>query len=157
MQQISEALPRTASRAVRPVAETQGNILGKLTFLMGLLAIVALVAAGLSISSLASLTVLERREEIGLMKALGAEGWLVAGLFFSEMALESLCGGLAGFLGGVLLAKFVGQAVFGTTVAIHWPVLPVALLAALVVSLAGMWIPVRRAVRENPAQVLRRA
>ena len=157
VQQISEVIPGSASRAVRPVAETQGNILGKLTVLMGLLSIVALVAAGLSISSLTSLNVIERREEIGLMKALGAEGWLVTGLFFTEMALESLCGGLAGFIGGVLLAKLVGQTVFGTTIGIHWPVLPVALLAALLVSLAGMWMPVRRAVRENPAQVLRSA
>jgi putative ABC transport system permease protein len=157
VQQIGEALPGSASRAVRSVAETQGNVLSKLTFLMGLLAIVALVAAGLSIASLASLTVLERREEIGLMKALGAEGWLVTGLFFTEMTLESLGGGLAGFAGGVLLAKFLGQAVFATTVAIHWLVLPVALLAGLAVSLAGMWLPVRRAVRENPAHVLRSA
>ena len=155
--QIGEALPGTSSRAIRQVAETQGNVLSKLTFLMGLLAIVALVAAGLSISSLASLTVLERREEIGLMKALGAGNGMVAGFFLTEMALQGLCGGLLGFAAGQLLAKALGQVVFGTAVEIHWLVLPAMLLVALTVSLAGTLPPVRRAVREDPARVLRSA
>ena len=155
LHQIGEALPGTSSRAVRQVAETQGNVLGKLTFLMGLLAVVALVAAGLSISSLASLTVLERRDEIGLMKALGAGNGLVAGLFLTEMAVQGLCGGLLGFAGGQVLAKALGNAVFGTDVPIHWPVLPAIVLIGLAVSLAGTLPPVTRAVREDLARVLR--
>ncbi|MBI3935228.1 MAG: ABC transporter permease [Acidobacteria bacterium] len=157
LHQIGEALPGTSSRAVRQVAETQGNVLGKLTFLMGLLSIVALIAAGLSISSLASLTVLERREEIGLMKALGAGNGLVAGFFLTEMALQGLCGGLLGFVGGQLLAKALGQVVFGAEVEIHWAVLPAMLLTGLAVSLAGTLPPVWRAVRQDPARVLRSA
>ena len=153
--QIVEALPGSAAKAVRQVAETQGNVLGKLTFLMGLLALVALVAASLSISSLASLMVLERREEIGLMKALGAGDGLVAGFFLTETAAQGLIGGLLGFASGQYLANVLGQLVFGTEVEIHWLVLPTMLLVALTVSLAGTILPVLRAVRENPARVLR--
>jgi len=155
LHQIGEALPGSAARAVRQVAETQGNVLGKLTFLMGLLALVALLAASLSISSLASLTVLERREEIGLMKALGAGDGVVAGFFLTEMAAQGLMGGLFGFAGGQYLAKALGQTVFGTVVEIHWLVLPTMLLVALTVSFAGTLPPVLRAVRQNPARVLR--
>ncbi|MBI2820021.1 MAG: ABC transporter permease [Acidobacteria bacterium] len=157
LHQIGEALPGTSSRAVRQVAETQGNVLGKLGFLMGLLALVAVVAASLSISSLASLTVLERREEIGLMKALGGGNGMVAGFFLMEMAVQGLCGGLLGFAVGQYLAQAVGQMVFGTTVEIHWLVLPAMLLVALTVSFAGAIPPVLRAVREDPARVLRSA
>ena len=155
LHQIGEALPGTSSKAVRQVAETQGNVLGKLTFLMGLLTIVALLAAGLRISSLASLTVLERREEIGLMKALGAGNGMVAGFFLTEMAAQGLFGGLLGFAGGQYLAKALGQVVFGTVVEIHWLVLPAMLLVSLTVSFAGTLPPVLRAVREDPARVLR--
>jgi putative ABC transport system permease protein len=155
LHQIGEALPGSAAKAIRQVAETQGNVLGKLTFLMGLLAVVALVAAGLSISSLASLTVLERREEIGLMKALGAGDVVVASFFLTEMAAQGLLGGLLGFVGGQFLAKALGQTVFGTAVQMHWLVLPAMLLVALMVSFAGTLPPVLRAVRENPARVLR--
>jgi putative ABC transport system permease protein len=157
LHQIAAALPGSAPKAVRPVAETQGNILGKLTFLMGLLAVVALVAASLSISSLASLTVLERRDQIGLMKALGAGDGLVAGFFLVEMAAQGLLGGLLGFATGQYLAKVLGQTVFGTEIAIHWLVLPTMLLVALIVSVAGTIVPIMRAVRENPARVLRSA
>jgi len=62
LHQIGEVLPGTTARQIRQVAETQGNVLGKLSFLLGILALFALAAAALSISSIAGLTVLERRQ-----------------------------------------------------------------------------------------------
>ena len=153
--QIGQALPDTSARAVRQVSETQGGVLSKLTFLMALLAIAALLAAGLSISSLASLTVLERRQEIGLMKALGAQDWLVASLFLSDAVLQGVAGGVIGFFAGHVLAKVLGGVVFGAEVDMHWLVLPAVIAVALMVSLAGTWAPVRHAVREIPSEVLR--
>jgi putative ABC transport system permease protein len=93
LHQIGEVLPGTTARAVRQVAETQGNVLGKLNLLMAFLSAVALIASTLSISSLASLAVLERRHEIGLMKAMGAHDMLVAALFLTEMAAQGVVGG----------------------------------------------------------------
>jgi putative ABC transport system permease protein len=154
LHQISLALPGTTGRAVRQVAETQGSVLGKLTFLMTLLAIVALLAAALSISSLANLTILERRQEIGLMKAMGAQDWLVGCFFLTEMSIQALAGGVLGFAGGHLLAQLLGLAIFGAEVTLNWLVLPAVLVVALGVSLAGTWAPIRRAMREDPARVL---
>jgi len=157
LHQIGQALPGTTGRAVRQVAETQGSVLGKLTFLMALLAIVALLAAALSISSLANLTILERRQEIGLMKAMGAQDWLVGCFFLTEMSVQALAGGVLGFAGGHLLAQLLGRAIFGAEVTLNWLVLPAVLVVALGVSLAGTWAPIRRAVREDPARVLQGA
>jgi putative ABC transport system permease protein len=153
--QITEALPGTAARAVRPVAETQGNVLGKMTFLMGLLAVLALIAAALSISSLASLAVAERRQEIALMKAVGAQEWLVSGLFLAEAAAHGILGGTLGFLAGQGLARVLGRVVFGSDVAVNWLLLPIMLLVALAVTFAGTWLPLRRVARFQPAAVLR--
>ena len=155
LHQITEALPSTAARAVRPVAETQGNVLGKMTFLMGMLAILALVAAALSISSLASLAVAERRQEIALMKAVGAQDWLVSVLFLAEAAVHGLAGGALGFLAGQELARVLGRIVFGSEVAVNWLLLPIMVLVALAVTFAGTWLPLRRAARYEPAIVLR--
>ena len=155
LHQITEALPDTAARAVRPVAETQGNVLGKMTFLMGLLALLALIAAALSISSLASLAVAERRQEIALMKAVGAQEWLVSGLFLAEAAAHGILGGVLGFLAGQGLARVLGRVVFGSDVAVNWLLLPVVLFVALAVTFAGTWLPLRRAARFQPATVLR--
>ncbi|MBI1956193.1 MAG: ABC transporter permease, partial [Acidobacteria bacterium] len=137
--QIGEVLPAATAQQVRQVAETQGNVLGKLGFLMGMLALLALLAAALSISSLASLAVVERRQEIGLMKALGAPDGLVSSLFVAEAMGQGIAGGLFGFLAGQFLARLLGRAVFGSEVAIHWLLLPVILLVALALSLAGTW------------------
>ncbi|MBI4444162.1 MAG: ABC transporter permease [Acidobacteria bacterium] len=153
--QIGEVLPGTAASPVRQVAETQGNVLSKLLFLMMLLAVLALVAAALSISSLASLTVMERRQEIGLMKAIGAQDWLVAALFLVEASWQGLAGGLLGFWAGYGLAQVVGQQVFGSAVALNWLLLPIILLLALGVSLVGTLVPLSRAARYQPALVLR--
>ncbi len=153
--QIEEALPGVAARQIRPVAETQGSVLGKLTFLMGMLALLALAAAALTVSSIASLTVVERRQEIGLMKALGAPDWLVASLFLAETALQGLVGGTMGFLAGQFLARVVGRMVFGSEVVIYWMLLPLVLLVALAVAFLGTWVPLRRAVGYQPAGVLR--
>ena len=153
--QITEALPGTAARAVRPVAETQGNVLGKMTFLMGMLAVLALIAAALSISSLASLAVAERRQEIALMKAVGAQDWLVSGLFLAEAAAHGILGGVLGFLAGQGLARVLGQIVFGSDIAVNWLLLPIMVLVALAVTFAGTWLPLRRVARFQPATVLR--
>lgn len=155
LHQITEALPSTAARAVRPVAETQGNVLGKMTFLMGMLAILALLAAALSISSLASLAVAERQQEIALMKAVGAQDWLVSGLFLAEAAVHGLAGGALGFLAGQGLARVLGSVVFGSEIAVNWLLLPIMVLVALAVTFTGTWLPLRQAARFEPAVVLR--
>jgi len=155
LHQITAVLPGTAARAIRPVAETQGNVLGKMTFLMGMLAVLALAAAALSISSLASLAVAERRQEIALMKAIGAQDWLVSVLFLAEAAVHGLAGGALGFLAGQELARVLGRVVFGSEVAVNWLLLPIIVLVALAVTFAGTWLPLRRAARYEPAIVLR--
>jgi putative ABC transport system permease protein len=137
------------------VAETQGNVLGKMTFLMGMLAILALLAAALSISSLASLAVAERQQEIALMKAVGAQDWLVSGLFLAEAAVHGLAGGALGFLAGQGLARVLGSVVFGSEIAVNWLLLPIMVLVALAVTFTGTWLPLRRAARFEPAVVLR--
>lgn len=153
--QIGEVLPGVITRQVRQVAETQGNVLSKLGFLMGMLAVLALIAAAMSISSLSSLAVAERRHEIGLMKALGAQGWLISGLFIVEAVIHGIVGGTIGFGAGQLLAQLLGRTVFDAEVSLHWLALPIILLVALGVSVAGTWFPVRRATYIEPATVLR--
>jgi len=100
-------------------------------------------------------TVLERRAEIGLFKALGATDGGVAAVFLSEACAIGLLGGLAGYFAGSMLARRLALAVFGTAVSIHWVILPVCLAAALLVSLAGSVLPLRRALKVSPSLALR--
>jgi putative ABC transport system permease protein len=122
---------------------------------MAMLVAAALVAAGLAVASMMLATVLERRAEIGLFKALGATDARVAAVFLLEACAIGLLGGAAGYFFGSLLAWRLALAVFGSAVGIHWVILPVCLAVALFVTLAGSALPLGRALKISPSLALR--
>ncbi|NKF33955.1 ABC transporter permease, partial [Pseudomonas sp. BGM005] len=73
----------------------------------------ALLAAALAVGASAAASVIERRTEIGLMKALGAGSGLVGVLLASEQLLGAFVGGGVGYCLGIVLARLLGQRVFG--------------------------------------------
>ena len=80
---------------------------------MWLVTIAALFAAALAVGATSATTVLERRAEIGLMKALGASHRAVGAFFIAEQLLLALVGGVAGYALGVVLARALGIGIFG--------------------------------------------
>jgi putative ABC transport system permease protein len=153
--QIQQAIPEAQAKPVYHVAETEGRIVNRVSVLMALLVIAALIAAGLAVASMMLASVLERRAEIGLFKALGATDARVAAVFLLEACAIGVLGGVAGYLLGSLLAWRLALAVFGTAVSIHWVILPVSLAAALVVTLAGSALPIGQALKISPSMALR--
>jgi len=153
--QIQQAVPEARAKPVYHVAETEGRIVNRVGVLMALLAIAALVAAGLAVASMMLAMVLERSAEIGLFKALGATDSRVATVFLLEAGAIGVLGGVAGYLFGSLLAWRLALAVFGSAVSVHWVILPICLAAALVVTLAGSAVPLARALKISPSLALR--
>ena len=153
--QIQQAIPEAQAKPVYHVAETEGRILKRVGVLMALLVVAALVAAGLTVASMMLATVMERRAEIGLFKALGATDARVAAVFLLEACAIGVLGGVAGYLFGSLLAWRLALAIFGSAVSVHWVILPVCLAAALIVTLAGCALPLGRALRIAPSLALR--
>jgi len=153
--QIKQTLPGANVRVVRQVAETEGRVLGRLSALLWLVSVTALVSVALVIGSTSATTVLERRQEIGLMKALGAGRRRIVGLFVAEQVFVAVCGGLAGYLAGEGLGYAVGEIVFGIPGTGRLVLLPVVLALALAVTLAGSLWPLGRVARLDAAPVLR--
>jgi putative ABC transport system permease protein len=153
--QIREVLPGVEARAIRRVAESEGHILTRVSGLMWLVTLAALLAATLAVGAASATTVLERSSEVGLMKALGASGWTISFFFMAEQILIAIVGGVIGFGLGVLLARFLGQSVFGIPPALRLILLPVILVIAALVALLGSLLPLRRAARLQPAPILR--
>ena len=153
--QIKQALPGAEVRVVRQVAETEGRVMGRLSALFWLVSVAALLAAALVIGSTSATTVLERRREIGLMKALGAGQRRILSLFLAEQVLLAICGGLLGYAAGAGLGLVVGKVVFGVAATGRWVLLPVVLVLALAVTLAGSLWPLGRIARLDAAPVLR--
>jgi putative ABC transport system permease protein len=114
---------------------------------------VALLVGGVGVANTMVISVLERRREIGLRRALGSTRRQVRGQFLTEAVLLSGLGGLAGAVLGILITA-------GYALSQHWPaVLPVPAvaggigLAGLVGAIAGAY-PAMRAAALAPTQAL---
>jgi putative ABC transport system permease protein len=153
--QIADALPNVRVEQIRQVEQNQGRVLSRISGLMLLLTIAALVASALAVSAVMAATIIERRQEVGLMKSLGAGNGLVASLFLTEAGLLALAGGILGFLAGAAVAHRIGQSIFGSSITVHPVVLAVVIFTALIVTFAGSTGAVRKAMSFDPALVLR--
>ena len=153
--QLEEAIPHSHADPIRQVAQNEGTILSRIKGLMLLVTLAALLASALAVSAAMATAIFERRREVGLMKALGAGSLSVAGLFLAESALLAILGGLAGFLGGSLLAHQIGRSIFDSQIAIQPVLLPVILAIAIIVTFTGSAAAIRRAVHLDPVFTLR--
>ncbi len=153
--QIHEALPNVRVDQIRQVEQNQGKLLNSVSGMMLLLTFATLLAAALAISAAMAATVLERRNEVGLMKSLGASNGVVASLFFTEAGLLALAGGVIGFLAGAVLVRRIGVNIFGSAIEVHPVVLAVVIFTALLVTFLGSASAVRKAMHFEPAVVLR--
>ena len=153
--QIEEAIPGARGKALRQVAEAEGAFLGRLTLTMLLVTAVAMAAASLGVMATMTTTVVERREEIGLMKAIGAEPRQIARQLLLEAALCGILGGAAGAGAGLVLARQIGVQVFHAAVAPDPVTVPFVVGLAFVVTLLGAALPTRRAARLDPLVTLR--
>jgi putative ABC transport system permease protein len=152
---IEEVLPGTDVRVIRRVAEGEGTILTRVRALLWMVTLAALLAAALAVGASAAASVIERRTEIGLMKALGAGSGTVGFLLAAEQLVLAFVGGGIGYSLGMILARLVGQKIFGVAPAPSLLVLVAVLALAAGVTLLGSAIPLRRASRYEPAPILR--
>lgn len=154
--QIKEVLPGADVGPIRQISEAEAGFLTRIGLLMALLTLIALAGSALAVMTTMTASVMERRGEIGLMKAIGADHLQIAAIFLSESSLIGLVGGGAGYLLGLGLAQVLSRWVFSTGGQVPAVVLPVTLFLALGVALFGSILPIRQAVRFEPVMLLRK-
>jgi putative ABC transport system permease protein len=152
---IQQVLPGSDVRVIHRIADGEGRILSHVQTLLWFVTLAALLAAALAVGASSAASVIERRSEIGLMKALGAGSGTIGFLLAAEQLLLALAGGAAGYVIGILLARIVGQRIFGVAPQPSLLVLAVIVGLAAAVTLIGSAIPLRRAARYEPAPILR--
>jgi putative ABC transport system permease protein len=132
---------------------------------LGIFGSLALAVASIGIVNTLVMAILERRREIGIMKAIGASDADVRKLFFAEAGAMGIFGGVI----GVILGWAIGQVInFGTNIylksqsippehfwAVPWWLVVFAIGFAFVVSLVSGLYPAGRAARLDPVQALR--
>jgi len=152
---IKQVLPGADVRVIRRVAEGEGQILARVRMLLWLVTGAALLAAALAVGASAAASVIERRTEIGLMKALGAGSGTVGFLLAAEQLLLAFVGGGIGYALGIILARLLGERIFGAAPEPSVIVFLVIVALAIGVTLLGSAIPLRRASHYEPAPILR--
>lgn len=141
-----------------PVSKITSGDTRIITMLDTLFWVVAVVVLGLTlvgVSTTMTVIVSERRNEIGLRKALGASSRSIAVEFYTEAACLGLIGGLIGTAIGYALARAVGIGVFEQPIGFSWWLALLSVLLSALVAVIASAGPVQGATRIDPALVLR--
>ena len=160
---VADAVNRAADAAgqgvrAEPVSKITSGDTRIITMLDTLFWVVAVVVLGLTlvgVSTTMTVIVSERRNEIGLRKALGASSRSIAVEFYTEAACLGLIGGLIGTAIGYALARAVGIGVFEQPIGFSWWLALLSVLLSALVAVIASAGPVQGATRIDPALVLR--
>ena len=152
---LRQQLPGLSVSPVRQLVEGESRIVDRTDALM--LAAVLLIALTVAVSVLATLSasVLERRRDFALMKALGGSERQLTALFLLEALTLALAGVVAGFLLGSAAAWLIGKLNFSTATLPHPAVLGPVLLLNLLIAAAAALLPARVLRRLSPAALLK--
>ncbi len=152
--QIQEVITGSIASAVRQVAEGEGAILDKTKLLMILITGLSLLGSALGISNLVTASVMERAQEIGLLKAIGARDHSITGVIMVEILITALIGTVAGYFLGMGFAQLIGKSVFASAVEMKPMVIPIVAGLIALVTIAGSIPAIRMVLRLRPAEVL---
>lgn len=142
-------------QAIKQISKSEGIILEKIKSLVYLVVLVILLSTLLCVSTTMMTMVIERRKEIGLRKALGAQNVSIVKEFLGEGVLLGLGGGLAGALLGLGLAQIIGQSVFHSYISLRFEVIVMVTFMSVLVAAIASVLPVRTAVGVEPALILK--
>lgn len=149
--------PNTAVKAqtVTKITSSDTRIIAMLQTLFWIVSLVVLVLTLVGVGTTISSIVSQRRNEIGLRKALGADSRALGVEFYVESGIYGLIGGLLGTAIGYVLARVLCSTVFGRALGLNWLLCVGSLLLSVAIAVIASIPPVRRATRIDPAIVLR--
>ena len=130
------------------------EISGTFTLLMGLISGISLLVGGVVIMNIMLISVSERKNEIGLRKAVGARSKDILFQFVLESLAVTFSGGLLGLLVGILGVNIM-VIVTNTPAAVSWEAFALAFGFAFVVGVIFGVQPARKAARLDPVEALR--
>jgi putative ABC transport system permease protein len=152
--QLARAVPGYDVRPIRQVTEAEGNLLSRTRLLIVSMVVLILVLTALCVLATMAALAMERREDVGLMKALGGSISRIVALFLSEVGVLGAVGGLIGCVAGVALSQWMGQRVFGASIAPRWEIFPLTIALMVLVAMAGA-LPLQLLGKVKPAVILR--
>ncbi len=140
---------------------TQVNtMLGGVTFMLSAIGFISLIVGGIGIMNSMFTNVLERTNEIGIMKSIGAKNKDIMQIFLIEAGIIGLVGGIIGAIFGQILTLYIADIITRANflpidISLNYPVLGGMILFAVIISLIAGYLPARRAAKLKPVDALR--
>lgn len=154
VEQLQAGLGDAEGRPVRQLTEGEAKIYSRISGLLSATVVIVLLLTGLCVMAAMTNVAMERRNDVGLMKAIGGATRRVLRLFLAEAALLGLTGGLIGAAAGIFLSIWLGKQVFGVAAQPRLIVYPVAVALTMIVAILSAY-PLRRLASVRPASVFR--
>jgi putative ABC transport system permease protein len=155
MARLRRELPELQVQPVRQLVEGESRIVDRTHALMyGAVLLIALTVA-VSVLATLSASVLERRRDFALMKALGGSQMQLMGMFLLEALVLAMAGVVVGFMVGSAAAWAISEANFHTATLPRLSVLPLVLLLNVVIAAMAALFPVRVLRGLQPAALLK--
>jgi len=152
--QLAQRMPGLEVRPLRQIAQAEGQLLARVQDLLFWSVGLILVLTSLCVLATTLALAIERRADVGLMKALGGQMTRIVRLFMAEAGLLGAVGGISGAVLGTLLSAWIGRQVFGTPTSLRFEVIPLILAVMVAVALLGA-LPLRLLSHVRPGIVLR--
>ncbi len=154
-QRIEQDLPEVIPQLIKRITRSETTVLEKLQTLVYLVTAIILVLTMICVATTMMAMVMERRKEIGLKKAIGAENRSIVSEFMGTGVVIGILGGGLGCVIGYFFALAISFSVFGRTISLVPSIIVMTLILSIFVTVIACILPVRRAVRIEPALVLR--
>jgi putative ABC transport system permease protein len=151
---LRQQLPQADIRPISQFTEGEAKIYNRISGLLTATVVIVLLLTGLCVMAAMTNVAMERRNDVGLMKAIGGATRRVLRLFMMEAALLGLAGGLIGGGAGIFLSIWLGKQVFGVAAQPRLIVYPVTVALTTIVAILSAY-PLRRLASVRPASVFR--
>ena len=151
----SPEFARFRIQPVRQIVEAQANVLNKTRFILLLSIIAITLTVALCVLATLTASVLERRKDYAVMKALGSSQGAVNAIFLGETVSLAVLGAVAGFAAGCGLAMWIGRANFHAAIEPRLSVFPSVLAGCVVVALISAVVPLMLLQKTEPAAMLK--
>ena len=151
---LTGQLPSADVHGIKQFAEAEGRIYTRISGLLSSTVLLVLFLTSLCVMAGMSNVAAERKNDVGLMKAIGGSIPQVVRLFLAEAILLGFAGGIVGSAFGIFLSMWLGKAVFGVAAHPRLIVYPISVALTVIVSIAAAF-PLRRLASVRPASVFR--
>lgn len=152
--ELQRLLPDAEVRPVRQFTDAQARIYSRISGLLNFTVGIVLVLTALCVMAAMTNVAMERRNDVGLMKAIGGATRRVLRLFLAEAAFLGFVGGVIGAAAGIFLSIWLGKQVFGVAAQPRLIVYPVAVALTMIVAILSAY-PLRLLASIRPASVFR--